>query len=564
MKHTISILALVGLALAGCSGPAPVQERTVALQAQDDKAVTAATPAGETSSFRIGLAQKDYTHPWFGIGHDDGFTLNGVQGGEIVLRRGHAYVFRVDSDPRHDFYLSSSDIGWGAGVINQGVKGNFTYSGEVTFTPGAGTQDVIYYQCQNHKAMGGRIFVVDAGARTGLNELHARYGAPGDLNLTARDATASVSAEDVAQKLSYAESVLASHPAQVLSGRAGSRASETLRDASNKIAQARMSHAAGADAEAMALTDAALRQLVSASQLVMADTRELESSRRFERQRQALRELRSIHAGSAQRIEKYQGRSAVVPYDSAEVERLQTQAAILVREGRHDEAIQALQQAQVLVNAAIGRMMAGAAPGLAQVDTPKEEYGFEVNRYIGYAELIPVALAEKDLSSKRERQFYGHMRQAQGLRDAARVHAEDKDFAAASASMQAAVGQQRLALRVLGIQGASEAVLISAVDQLLQAESGGSAADDMKPEARYLHDSGRFDIYARLAPVALTESEVYRERERLFHSYVEQADAKHRAASELAQRKIYHDAVRLMQEATGTLRRAILLVGVEQ
>ena len=125
--------------------------------AADDAAQ--ATPA----DFTVTSATKDKTHPYYGKGTDTGFVINGVQGGSLVLVRGKTYTFDVETGVMHDFYLATRAIGWGSSTLTEGVKGNFTYKGIVTFTPTAATPDTVYYACRNHKYMGGEIHVVNRG-----------------------------------------------------------------------------------------------------------------------------------------------------------------------------------------------------------------------------------------------------------------------------------------------------------------------------------------------------------------------------------------------------------------
>ncbi len=131
---------------------------------------SAATPADGAAEegtppidFSVVSATKDKTHPDYGKGLDTGFVVNGVQGGTLVLVRGKTYAFDVDTGVMHDFYFSKNPIGYGMATIKNGVKGQFTYKGVVTFTPSADTPDTIYYACRNHKNMGGEIHVVNPG-----------------------------------------------------------------------------------------------------------------------------------------------------------------------------------------------------------------------------------------------------------------------------------------------------------------------------------------------------------------------------------------------------------------
>jgi len=118
-----------------------------------------ATPA----DFTVTSVTKDKTHPYHGKGSDTGFVVNGVQGGALVLVRGKTYTFDIETGVMHDFYLATKGVGWGASTLTEGVKGNFTYKGIVTFTPTAATPDTVYYACRNHKYMGGEIHVVNRG-----------------------------------------------------------------------------------------------------------------------------------------------------------------------------------------------------------------------------------------------------------------------------------------------------------------------------------------------------------------------------------------------------------------
>lgn len=115
------------------------------------------------TDFTVTSATKDKTHPYYGKGTDTGFVVNGVQGGSLVLVRGKTYTFDIETGVMHDFYLATKAIGWGASTLTEGVKGNFTYKGIVTFTPTAATPDTVYYACRNHKYMGGEIHVVNRG-----------------------------------------------------------------------------------------------------------------------------------------------------------------------------------------------------------------------------------------------------------------------------------------------------------------------------------------------------------------------------------------------------------------
>lgn len=111
--------------------------------------------------FLVTSVTKDKAHPYYDQGHEIGFAVNGVPGASLTLERGKTYTFGIDTGVQHDFYLSTKSLGWGTATLTQGIKGNYTYKGTVTFTPTADTPDVVYYSCRNHKYMGGEIHIVD-------------------------------------------------------------------------------------------------------------------------------------------------------------------------------------------------------------------------------------------------------------------------------------------------------------------------------------------------------------------------------------------------------------------
>ena len=91
------------------------------------------------------------------------YELDGVQGLELELVRGGTYVFQMDGTPtNHPFYISTSEVGAGAEVYENGVTGNFATGNEaLTFTVPEDAPDLLYYQCQFHQRMGWQINIVD-------------------------------------------------------------------------------------------------------------------------------------------------------------------------------------------------------------------------------------------------------------------------------------------------------------------------------------------------------------------------------------------------------------------
>lgn len=123
--------------------------------------IDAAAQNGDPT-FAVTVVDKTVEHPFFGQGWPEAYAIDGVEGRHLTLERGITYVFEMEDVPViHPFYISTSASGFGAGVYEEGVTGNFATTGQtVTFTPGDETPDLLYYQCGAHDFMGGYIHVI--------------------------------------------------------------------------------------------------------------------------------------------------------------------------------------------------------------------------------------------------------------------------------------------------------------------------------------------------------------------------------------------------------------------
>jgi len=136
----------------------------------EDAATSPAQPSSSPNEFNVTTVMKDKTHPHFGEGIEAGYAIDGEQGRTLTLVRGKSYTFHVDTGVTHDFYFATKPKGWGMDTLTTGIKGQFTYKGDVTFTPAAETPDVIYTACRNHKFMGGEVRIINAEAEGSAQE----------------------------------------------------------------------------------------------------------------------------------------------------------------------------------------------------------------------------------------------------------------------------------------------------------------------------------------------------------------------------------------------------------
>lgn len=402
----------------------------------------------QRSAFSVTVAVKDNSHPYFGSGDRNGFVVDGVQGKELILVRGTEYRFAVKSTPMHDVYLSSNEDGWGAGVIEAGVKGNFIYDGVLTFTPGESTPDVIYYQCQNHKAMGSRMFVVNPGESFTLSELHAKHGIPEVLKLEAVEATE----DEVKQKLSYAAMVSMSKPAKRVRESGDVQAKALVDEAAMLLKQAREQSSAGKQGAAMALVDEALRKFSDASQRVPSEEVNAEQRLRYEGLLSSVADLRKTHQEKLDWVVKQKGAAKPVRYDVKQVDEWVRQATQAATRADYRSAVSRLLEAEKSVTMAINQMLdAQTMVYKLNLDTPEGEYAYERNRYLGYEELVPVALQERRPEAGQRSLFEGYVAKASTMYQEAQKYGERKEYPDAIKLLQEASAQLLRGLRLLGV-----------------------------------------------------------------------------------------------------------------
>ncbi len=92
------------------------------------------------------------------------YAIDGVESDALTLVRGETYTFEIGAGANsHPFYISTSEVGGGAGVWTEGVTGNFATTGQtLTFTVPMTAPDLLYYECSNHPRMGWELNIINA------------------------------------------------------------------------------------------------------------------------------------------------------------------------------------------------------------------------------------------------------------------------------------------------------------------------------------------------------------------------------------------------------------------
>lgn len=88
------------------------------------------------------------------------YVINGVNDPPLTVVRGCSYTFNVNA-AGHPFFINSVQ-GTGVGnAYNDGVVGNGTQNGAITWDVPMAAPDALFYNCQFHAPMTGTIAVID-------------------------------------------------------------------------------------------------------------------------------------------------------------------------------------------------------------------------------------------------------------------------------------------------------------------------------------------------------------------------------------------------------------------
>jgi len=407
----------------------------------------------DPNAFLVTSSSKTNKHPFFGQGLDVGFDVNGEPGKEVVVTRGEKYKFIVDTGVSHDFYFTTNRIGRGAGTYADGVEGQFIYKGDVSFEPSKTTPDLIYYQCRNHKYMGGKIYVLDKGEELAKVKAVLLEASEGASKSKMRRAAAVVTAGAVKQKLSYAQMVIGSSSAKRIEGSGNQKAIETLANARGQIEAAKASLAGGELDQAMGQVNDGLRLMAAASRQVTTESEMagVNHKAQYEELSNSLKTYEGSYKRNVDRAVKMK-QPLKAKLDKVEYDRLIAEGGSLATKDEYAAANKSLQKAQAMITSVLTNMLhAQTVTYDLNFETPQKEYEYELARYENYEELIPLAIEQKQPSQRALELVDSFVQKATKIRDEGKAIAAKGDYKMAIMAMQAATANLRRALRMVGV-----------------------------------------------------------------------------------------------------------------
>jgi flagellin-specific chaperone FliS len=404
-----------------------------------------------SNTFLVSAEVKDSSHLYYGIGSELGLVVNGVQGKELVLVRGQTYTFKVDTGVKHDFYLSTSPKGWGAATLTDGVKGNYTYLGVVTFSPNENTPDVVYYACRNHKNMGSKIHVVNKG-----DEGKVVFGVRDEATPASKPAaekSAFTSGNQAKQKVMFAEMFIASSPAAKRIDASGhDEAKQLLGEARAKLANAKKALAAGKDAQAISIVDDALRSMSAASQLVPSEAKLSELRAQFDELLKGAHTYEKSYRRNLKLMQK-KGKKKLPDLDIDQISKMIVDAEKLADNNQFEEANNQLSKVQRSITGALTELLADETMDYTLTfDNPKEEYEYELSRYKSYEELVPIAIEQKNPQKQTRALMEQFVEKAKSTYALSGPKAKEGDYKTAIQMLQGATSHMQRALRIVGVR----------------------------------------------------------------------------------------------------------------
>ena len=236
---------------------------------------------------------------------------------------------------------------------------------------------------------------------------------------------------------------------KLLQSRSGTRLAEheggnTYRQVEQLLQQARTTLAAGDAATADQLARQGLATIMSAVRDMPDDPEVVQQQKnKYEKLKQTLEKLAHAHQNNA---------TGQTQYDTAAVNTLRKNAETAVTRGDYPAAIAKMMQAHDIITASI-RGMLNNKTLVHELDlsTPEKEYFYELRRFLGYEELIPVAIETKRPTPEVADRMLKLGDKARWMAAQARDRASNGEYPYAIRMMIDATGVAQEALGMVGV-----------------------------------------------------------------------------------------------------------------
>lgn len=261
-----------------------------------------------------------------------------------------------------------------------------------------------------------------------------------------------LSESDIKQKLQYAGVLFMSKSYKRVAASNHAEAKGLLEQAKQKLADAKTALGSDKLTEAAVLADESMRLFNNASRLVPSEDMLSEQKNRYQGLLKELETAKQSHKQNFDRMVAKKGASGGVKYDANQVAKLTAESEALANKGDFEKAGDAVAKAEGLITGAISQMLAGQEIVYQlNIDTPEGEFKYELDRYLGYEELIPIAIENKQPNEGQMTLIKTSADKGKWMAEEARKKAAEGDYPLAIRMIMDATEKVRSALRVLGV-----------------------------------------------------------------------------------------------------------------
>ncbi|MCF6219005.1 MAG: hypothetical protein L3J62_09710 [Gammaproteobacteria bacterium] len=276
-----------------------------------------------------------------------------------------------------------------------------------------------------------------------------------NVKLGARNPTKNrvASEKELKQKVSYARMMFMSKSSKRVAASNNEQAKAMLIDSKSKMERAKTLLEAGDLQAAQTNIDDSMRLFNAAAIMVPSAAVIAEQRKRYESLLKVLSANRLTHQENFDRMVKKSGKEAGIEYDVEQVDVLVEEAAKMAAEKDYDSAAATVDSANRMVIAATSEMLHDQTITYEiNLDTPEGEWAYELDRYFGYEELIPVAIENKKPNKGQLFLINRNVNKGKGMAEKARKTADAGDYPRAIAMILDATKEIRKALRLMGVK----------------------------------------------------------------------------------------------------------------
>ncbi len=275
------------------------------------------------------------------------------------------------------------------------------------------------------------------------------------VKLGARNPTKNrvASEKELKQKISYSRMMFMSKSSKRVAASNNEQAKAMLTDSKSKMEKAKVLLESGDLQAAQSEIDDSMRLFNAAAIMVPSEAVIAEQRKRYESLLKELSANRVTHQENFDRMVKKSGKEAGVEYDAEQVDTLVEEAAKMAVEKDYESAAATVDSANRMVNAATSEMLHDQIITYElNLDTPEGEWAYELDRYLGYEELIPIAIENKKPKKSLMFLINRNVKKGQEMAATAKETAESGDYPRAIAMILDATKEIRKALRLMGVK----------------------------------------------------------------------------------------------------------------